>query len=524
MDKLKSVLNYVKKYGFWFLLGTIVVAVLGCWWLATSSVAADVKDKRTKIDESFTKVQSIAGNLQHPTQKYIESLEKEQEKLKQKVLDSWKALYEEQQKKNPWPPVLGNEFLDAIKNLKSNEEIPYKLRGRYWNFIKEYFPRLKEVVDWRHPKEDPAAAADANLGAAAEPKKVEMVGVVDWDSNDIAKLEKDFDWNATPSDKKVKLKQEDLWVMLSLLRVIKNTNEGVADHSKAVIKRIDSLDIGPYAVRAWREAEGQVFRGGAAAAATGAPGEAVPPPPAGAPGQNEDELLLVDRYVDDNGAPLAAGTNPPNQEFKMMPIRMKIYIDQRKIAKLLAQCANSEMPIEVRRVRIKPGEGEVVDFGGGVPGSVPSGGAPGGGMPGGGIMAGEMRGPGGYGPMGMPGMAHGGPPGGGYGPMGGMRGFGEGMGGFERGPGFNEMPGTAAAWEKSPMDIPLEIQGIICIYNPPDITKLGKGGAGETPPVETPGATPANPVAPPAEAATPTAPPVNAPPAATNNPPVAPAK
>jgi hypothetical protein len=37
MDKLKSVLDYVKRYGFWFFTGMIVVVVLGCWWTKTST-------------------------------------------------------------------------------------------------------------------------------------------------------------------------------------------------------------------------------------------------------------------------------------------------------------------------------------------------------------------------------------------------------------------------------------------------------------------------------------------------------
>jgi hypothetical protein len=30
------------------------------------------------------------------------------------------------------------------------------------------------------------------------------------------------------------------------------------------------------------------------------------------------------------------------------------------------------------------------------------------------------------------------------------------------------------AWDKDDMDVPIEILGIICIYNPPDVAKLGK--------------------------------------------------
>lgn len=114
-----------------------------------------------------------------------------------------------------------------------------------------------------------------------------------------------------------------------------------------------------------------------------------------------------------------------------------------------------------------------------------TGGASSGGAPlGGGMLSGGMRG-GMEAPRGgMAGMA-------GargeelYGPPRGMAGYGEGMAGM-RPPTAIEMPGAASAWEKSSMDIPIEIQGIICIYNPPDINKLGKGTAGETPAANSP--------------------------------------
>jgi hypothetical protein len=74
-------------------------------------------------------------------------------------------------------------------------------------------------------------------------------------------------------------------------------------------------------------------------------------------------------------------------------------------------------------------------------GGMPGGGMPGGGMPGGGMM-GEM-----------------------------------GMGGG-RGPGMGGMMGTGNETEQAnPQEVPVEIVGIIYIYNPPDLAKVGTGTA-----------------------------------------------
>ena len=65
---------------------------------------------------------------------------------------------------------------------------------------------------------------------------------------------------------------------------------------------------------------------------------------------------MEDRYVDDSGRPLKANESP-YPEFKMMPVHMKLIMDQSKVPDLLVQCANSNMPVEVRALRLGLVEG-----------------------------------------------------------------------------------------------------------------------------------------------------------------------
>ena len=101
----------------------------------------------------------------------------------------------------------------------------------------------------------------------------------------------------------------------------------------------------------------------------------------------------------------------------MMPIHMSLLMDQSKINKLLAECANRNMPVEVRRVRLTATSGPDA-------GVAPA-------------AAGDAS------------------------------------------------PSTTADAEtphiETQRDIrcPVEIQGIIYIYNPPDRAKLGTGAVGE---------------------------------------------
>ena len=69
------------------------------------------------------------------------------------------------------------------------------------------------------------------------------------------------------------------------------------------------------------------------------------------------------RYVDNEGTPLKAEDPRPFAEFEMMPIRLMVEMDQRKVPNLLVHCANSSMHIDVRRVVLNPGVGKPFDLG-----------------------------------------------------------------------------------------------------------------------------------------------------------------
>jgi hypothetical protein len=77
-------------------------------------------------------------------------------------------------------------------------------------------------------------------------------------------------------------------------------------------------------------------------------------------GDGKGNALLEGRYVDENGYPISAGRHleqPPYAEFKMMMVRMNLYMHQRHLSDLMVECANSAMPVEVVRVRLNPDSG-----------------------------------------------------------------------------------------------------------------------------------------------------------------------
>lgn len=346
----------------------------------------------------------------------------------------------------------------------------------------------------------------------------DRIGIVEWNLQDLQRIRAQFDWPTTPTTFEVRLAQENLWVYEALLWIIRETNAGATSYYNAPIKRIESLQIGQEAAVSLVAAQSRLFGatmftsgaggmgspGGAYGemsgpgspgglggmltmpgmpmgslpmpgmgsspyypgdyyGAEGGPGGPMGPGMPGAgmatPRSREEMIrqrLTHFRYVDKDGKPLAADAPHPFAEFKMMPVRMLLFMDQRRIPRLLVNCANSPMPVQVRAVSLRPGQGRQVTLGTMAgPGASP--------YPGG---MGSMMGP-------MGGMGTMGPFGGTY----------PGATDTYTGYGYGDTTGRpgAAAGDTGAIDVPVEVAGIIFIFNPPDRTKVGKLGEAEAP-------------------------------------------
>ena len=333
----------------------------------------------------------------------------------------------------------------------------------------------------------------------------DLIGVVDWEMADLKRIRDSLFWPNRPETIQVRLAQEDLWVYEALLRSIAATNGEVKSYHKAAVKQIRALEIGQRAAPAFAQSRGISLRtggsmtmgsygdemmGGDEYAAqmadtmvepdeAGAPmslGAGPSPYSAGMPGtaaSPEEQLktrLLENRYVhyvDNNLEPLPASEATAGEsKFKMMPVRMLLLVDQRKITQLLVQCANASMPVVVTKVALNPGRGTIdfTRFSSGGRTAYEEGGSD--------LMYGGAMSPGA--PMGTgapmmprPGMMPGDSTYDMYEDEGSSMGMGPGMGTSQR------------QGQQTTYDIPIEIQGVIYIFNPPDSEKLGVGTAGE---------------------------------------------
>jgi len=358
-----------------------------------------------------------------------------------------------------------------------------------------------------------------------------------------------------PTTLEVLYAQEDLWVLENLMQLIRAANGDAVARHEATIKQIDFVRLGRSAMGmagtitpvggatgamaggmplgiGMSGGPGGLSRGSAdmagstsgGASAGGSADSAYGPGGSSMTGAMGPVDPASMRYVDDKYQVLdpaklrSAHTSTTKEDAllavaKRMPVRMRFRIDQRKMSKLLAECGNAKLPLEVRQVRLnRPpaaigGDGFGGGYGGGYGGSGDMAGSSGlGGYGGSGMGGSGMGGYGGSGYGGMPGglgatgSADAGSGGSGYGGIGGYGG--SGLGGYG-GSGGSGVPGTApravgGASSTAMVDynlVDVELYGIVYIYNPPNRTQLGLDGATApattpTPPATTPTTTP----------------------------------
>ncbi|MGA2031422.1 MAG: hypothetical protein ABSG68_04135 [Thermoguttaceae bacterium] len=493
MDKMKPILTAIRRHHFWVLCGAVILVALLCWANATADLTARTNARKSKLDGEFSQVRGISDFPNHPNDDVIKKTREQHEVLKGNVLSAWTGLYKEQSAKNDTKTLeeirvgFKGEFEkrwgwpEKLENLTSAQEMDPTWRDAYWNHIKDHFPKLFELIDRRRPAQ---AKSAGNAKPAARPigrpgeqeDQQNWVGIVDWP--DAEKTLERFDkWQSRPSTLEVMLAQEDLWVYEALLKAIRNTNEGATDRKHAAIKRIRALEIGEDAVESWRKSESAValLPAGETPAAGGEPGGPPVPtapmpmprtsrgpraPRGDMPGRAEEGRIspLANRYVDDKGRPLADPTKQPYNEFRMIPVNIRVDIEQDKIPKLLVECANSNMPMDIRAVRLLLTEGSPLDLGGT---AVAQAGRPG-----------ALSGPPGAGPR--PNMG-----------PGARAAIGPHMG-AGGGPPREGAVAPSADIEEEAANVlrppfPIEVQGIIYIYNPPDRSALGTAPAAGVP-------------------------------------------
>ena len=312
------------------------------------------------------------------------------------------------------PGELNADFRDTVEKLEFGQEIPDDLREHYQNYIFRHFPELPKKIGARPIDENevstPGGGGGFSRRGSISSEEVGQMGmggqleddndyICEWAAEDQAAVRAELEFPQTPSPLRIWCTQENLWVYHALLDVIKNTNEAVhaTRMSNAAVRGIYSLQVGQPAAQ-FSRTPNRIYMLPTAPTAEG--GEFSEQPvteepergpsefPGGggftsglAEGQGEmseaqeAQMLLSYRYLGEDGKPIPAGggggevaTEPiPGEpatpaapvdltafgkEYKRLPVRMVLEMDQRQLPRLIAECAMQPLQIEVQEVRV----------------------------------------------------------------------------------------------------------------------------------------------------------------------------
>lgn len=384
MDKLKVVWRYTRKYGFWVVSLICLLLVCFIWRQVAGSLLNDFSTRKSEIEGNFSSMQSLASAQDQPNMQVVELKQKSLQVQSENVLQSWEQLYNTQKSNNIWP-ISDQRYKRAFeeaaerKRASSNYELSDSAKEYYWQYIRRYLRKIKETYDIKRPNKEyleSNATLAGNTGMRSGNtgtlegglRDDQMDGIVYWDDTNFKLLENRLSWRTRPSTQQILVGQEDLWVYEALLRIIKETNVGKSAFN-ASVKEIYALEIAQDTIESFEKATGRILKVGEKKSEDG---DMMSMESSMMEGGEEEvsedpefDELFADRYVNSFGKPLSATElkeSPPFAEFKMMPVRMHLMINQRAISQLLVNCINSSMPVEVLQISINPERGQILDI------------------------------------------------------------------------------------------------------------------------------------------------------------------
>jgi hypothetical protein len=421
MDQLRKAVAWLKQYHFWVLCALVALISVGCWWKASAKMVETYKKGESTIKAGFDSVSKVKSEPFHANTDVNEKQAAETKKQSEAVAKLWKDLYERQSKEVlKWPDTLSAEFRAAIEKLSFGADIPATLRRNYQNYAQGHFKELPKLIGAR-PFEPSSAGAGGRgpegIGPLMGNQQVQDDGdfICQWLDTDQEFIHKELYFPTQPSSLAIWVTQEDLWVYETLLHVIQKTNKaaGATRMSNAAVKVVAELALGQRAAKFSRTGNRLWVRPPVATAAVpGVGGEAPPGQGAGPEGggaprmefsfdrmsasgpmseEQERAYLLYGRYLDAQGKPIPFG-NPGGgaaagpegggapdaapaapagpldvsvfgQEYKRVPVRMVLQMDQRWIPRLIAQCASEPLQVEVQEVRVNVPEAGMASSG-----------------------------------------------------------------------------------------------------------------------------------------------------------------
>ncbi|MAX38098.1 hypothetical protein [Gimesia sp.] len=214
MDKLKPLI----VHKFWIILFiALLLPVIG-WSMATGSLAKEIEERKTAIDQAFTDSQ-IPPNP--PNQTWSTALKQINDEKRKYNAESTRYLWEKQKELFVWP----RDIEPFMKDTPYRGEISIKPRNLYRSAYQFEILRAHKLAN-------PYSLKDGTGLVALDENVIPHVPLNKWQT-------------VSPTSEEMWDAQEDVWLVTSILKAIAKVNEesGAANISESPVRQISVLEL-----------------------------------------------------------------------------------------------------------------------------------------------------------------------------------------------------------------------------------------------------------------------------------------
>jgi hypothetical protein len=375
MEQLQQVTKFLKQHGFWIVCVLATLATAGVWYWGSDILTTETVGNRDKLKGRIKQISDIYDEKKpHPNSGTEDQIAGIILLRESKLFKAWEMLVNDQDGTLKWDDKFKTEYPESFEKVSKmrpieafkDVEVEKSFLTLYRDYHRELFPPLAEKIGAKWPLSvsgDPAAGGlNRDVGDV----------IVDWHpKNQTDILNDHFSWpgqsGGIPTAIQMLYAQEDFWVLDSIVDTIKRVNGDVESRHKAAIKTIEYIKLG----KNIDPRSGTVkikTSGGFETEATKLVNEETTRAPRARGRVGETEVAQAvnpaeNRYVDLKYKPLSAvkldtamkGANVNDARLsvaKRMPVQMRLVINQKEINRFLIECGNSDLPIEIRQVRL----------------------------------------------------------------------------------------------------------------------------------------------------------------------------
>ncbi|MBT5018030.1 MAG: hypothetical protein HON04_04745, partial [Planctomicrobium sp.] len=375
MDKLQPII----KNRFWILAGLVVPLAMYGFFSANSKLKAATTARETELKGVLS---NIPGGTNDPNEEYAAGLQKINDVYSKTVEDSTLGIWQKQQERMTWPPVV-ETYLPRTFQGEFNYRGIVAYQEAYERLMRSLQSRVEPVMPLENPKG--ALGTPGVLGVTARPNSPQELADVPWKQKVIlaASIPQANFGRMRATSEEVWNAQIDIWLLRLLFDAVARLNEDKDSATESILRRIDELQLvggdgspvvtggdstgtggggedDMYMNEMSSDSGNSGFGGGTTGSATKVQIAFSPDQEFGSAadassddsGSSDSESYAMTGMANSNAIQLRYIADEEEKPFLERGFYMSVIIMQDKIPDFLVELANSEWPVRVTRFHV----------------------------------------------------------------------------------------------------------------------------------------------------------------------------